>query len=458
MARVIVKNGAVAVSGGRVVTDAGGAPCCCGPGGGECWLGLLQCNCDRLDLVVYLRYTQAVEDAWPLEDRLNGVVARINGRCYRYVGSTETFPDDGEEIGFNLEGLYESCEVSPCSGDPACPPCPGGFTAKIQNGVGGFGFVRFPCAGVFEVDCVATVAVEYSAIATWRVETQGTNSTDEQIGRIEQTIIATLDGTTSAQSYTITERSSGSRLSTIDGSPVRDTSWDYTGNYTDSDPDPIAGNIGAEIYDRTVFEPLIRIGNLIADASDAPDIAEAYGFAIPQGTRVFSNASQVCNGTFEETNTQAGCPITDRGSSALTQSPISSTASLFGEVEDLDQINGDCVLGNHTTFTHEMTVRRVFTLVDGTILEFTDQCDRNGIDGGGGTGDIFADANPSDGGTDAGGPTDQSAFLLGDAVERAIKTITLNQLATCPACQRRKEVLNQFGLTVGRAVLRRLGW
>jgi len=54
--------------------------------------------------------------------------------------------------------------------------------------------------------------------------------------------------------------------------------------------------------------------------------------------------------------------------------------------------------------------------------------------------------------------TDTGSMGLGDAVERAIKTITLNQLATCPACQRRKEVLNQFGLTVGRAVLRRLGW
>jgi len=34
MTHIIVKDGRVAVSGGRVVTSAGGAPCCCGEGGG----------------------------------------------------------------------------------------------------------------------------------------------------------------------------------------------------------------------------------------------------------------------------------------------------------------------------------------------------------------------------------------------------------------------------------------
>ena len=54
--------------------------------------------------------------------------------------------------------------------------------------------------------------------------------------------------------------------------------------------------------------------------------------------------------------------------------------------------------------------------------------------------------------------TPDSEIMLGNLVEKVIKTVTLNQLATCPACQRRKEVLNRYGSIVGRAILRRLNW
>ena len=54
--------------------------------------------------------------------------------------------------------------------------------------------------------------------------------------------------------------------------------------------------------------------------------------------------------------------------------------------------------------------------------------------------------------------TDISAFQLGNLVEQALKTISLNKLETCPACQRRKEVLNRYGDRVGKAILRVLNW
>jgi hypothetical protein len=107
-------------------------------------------------------------------------------------------------------------------------------------------------------------------------------------------------------------------------------------------------------------------------------------------------------------------------------------------------------------YIYERNTQFEWQVSGGDTIPFS-LCDQP-VDPDAGTSDIFADANPSDGGTDAGGPTDSSAFLLGDAVERAIKTITLDRLAPCPACQRRREVLNRFGTRVGRAVLERLGW
>jgi len=47
---------------------------------------------------------------------------------------------------------------------------------------------------------------------------------------------------------------------------------------------------------------------------------------------------------------------------------------------------------------------------------------------------------------------------LGDLVEQAIRTITLNTLLPCASCERRKEVLNRYGERIGRAILRRLNW
>lgn len=47
---------------------------------------------------------------------------------------------------------------------------------------------------------------------------------------------------------------------------------------------------------------------------------------------------------------------------------------------------------------------------------------------------------------------------LGDMVAEAIRVISLNTLLPCGACERRKQVLNRFGERAGRAIIRRLGW
>jgi len=47
---------------------------------------------------------------------------------------------------------------------------------------------------------------------------------------------------------------------------------------------------------------------------------------------------------------------------------------------------------------------------------------------------------------------------LGDMVAEAIRTISLNTILPCSACERRKQVLNRFGERAGRAVIRLLRW
>jgi len=47
---------------------------------------------------------------------------------------------------------------------------------------------------------------------------------------------------------------------------------------------------------------------------------------------------------------------------------------------------------------------------------------------------------------------------LGDMVAEAIRTISLNTILPCSACERRKQVLNRFGERAGRSILRILNW
>jgi len=47
---------------------------------------------------------------------------------------------------------------------------------------------------------------------------------------------------------------------------------------------------------------------------------------------------------------------------------------------------------------------------------------------------------------------------LGDMVAEAIRTISMNTILPCGACERRKQVLNRFGERAGRAVIRLLRW
>lgn len=71
-------------------------------------------------------------------------------------------------------------------------------------------------------------------------------------------------------------------------------------------------------------------------------------------------------------------------------------------------------------------------------------------DGGGG----FDDADN----VNLNAQDDANIPQLGDLVEQAIRTITLNTLLPCASCERRKEVLNRYGERIGRAILRRLNW
>lgn len=55
-------------------------------------------------------------------------------------------------------------------------------------------------------------------------------------------------------------------------------------------------------------------------------------------------------------------------------------------------------------------------------------------------------------------PTDEDEGGLGDAVAAAIKVLTIGAFKDCSACKRRQALVNRFGKRVAEAVINKLGW
>lgn len=154
MAKMIVKNGKVQSLGGQLITDAGGAPCCCGDG---CWIIALVCNCECPKPVVF-RDSPELAEAWPYTDRLNGVVAEIdlsdgNRMCVEYAGSTSQNPGIGEFTPSHIVVLWPSCADSPCSDYDPCSGVQDGGQWQL------YGTLGDACIPNRPIKCIQTLIV-----------------------------------------------------------------------------------------------------------------------------------------------------------------------------------------------------------------------------------------------------------------------------------------------------------
>lgn len=371
MTHIIVKDGAVAVSGGRVVTDAGGAPCCCGPGGGDG--GVCpgrQGYCIRVELVDFDTFGCVTEATFSPGGRVLVDELVVNGP----LTVTMTEPTS--------------------SGGPVIESITGTGLASYSNVFNGtpIGWDTDITARVF-ISCEPSTQRPY--LVSCDAEISGRGVPGPRLSADRNLFIGNVES--SPRVY-------------LDEGPVL-----IPNLYRDED-----------VYPGTACTP---------DASGPPLAITASGFM-----RIEPLTSDSCDGQLANQILAVAC---DGSGDDVVVDPFGS--------------------GGFPLVEYESRIYKPLSRVDGVpqeVLWVDGVCENPDPDGGGGGGSTGGPGDPQAGnaGTDAGGPTDSSAFQLGDAVERAIKAITLNQLATCPACQRRREVLNQFGLTVGRAVLRRLGW
>jgi hypothetical protein len=556
MARVIVKNGAVAVSGGRVVTDAGGAPCCCDgfPGypcsflvPGSCWnidISGVELNPNLHDLAAYgasgggtnapgLAECGAFFGSGSSPLNVVGVSGINKSFSARYSGGfassfgepgyvvfkrstssppyVETDSDDGLalvqarlECGSFLNSiLADNPHWGPDLFDPDKI-----YVSRIVvtfDGLGGFADAgpltpfffdafnpRFPrpvepgspipndseCFDLSGGRRGRRGFVNGTAIVTPigtgsqpSCPTDPTFSLAARCGNELATIPVDVE-TRTGDFYNCYYQGELYRLTTetTEDEPL-DVEWTADECPTQPDEWPVAiecGGSGAITFDpsdRPSDGVTIQVGSTIyvptAEISEDPPTAGAWlPDPCPDGNDIyqinFCRSSQAANQTFSfdpDTNGLQSQTVGYRPGNGLQPGEGHVFIQLPGAAGCLTQ-----VAATPTEIPLSTEPEIVLTSRPGTcrglpsvVVDPRSQCQQT--DGGGG-GTIPDSPNL----TALSDSTDTGSMGLGDAVERAIKTITLNQLATCPACQRRKEVLNQFGLTVGRAVLRRLGW
>lgn len=236
MSKLIIKDGGLCIVGGQIVTDEDGAPCVCGPGG--CWIIASNCNCDcPVPLYVFL-LTPELELAWPYEDRINGVVARIGeGICVEYMGASNTLPA-GQNVQVMGNGAvletFPSCDSGECGDDTDCTDN-GGFVQQTFNNLGSCGFPGWT------TDCLQRMVIRvrmrgtrtFKDFSNPQVEESHTISTDtihiyERVGETQQRSLV---------DWATTSTSIGFRR--VVGQP--ESSWNYSGQYTMTDPGSYSG-------------------------------------------------------------------------------------------------------------------------------------------------------------------------------------------------------------------------
>ena len=110
MARIVVQNGKVCTSGGRVITDAGGAPCACDPGSNLTFA--IACSLPAIPEAIWI-----TDAAIAAVDPADGVVL-YNGQCYQIRGRA---PVLGLVVD-TLDGSFGDCLDPLCVPPPTCPP------------------------------------------------------------------------------------------------------------------------------------------------------------------------------------------------------------------------------------------------------------------------------------------------------------------------------------------------
>lgn len=110
MARIVVQNGKVCTSGGRVITDAGGAPCACDPGSNLTFA--TACSFPAIPEAIWI-----TDAAIAAVDPADGVVL-YNGQCYQIQGRA---PVLGLVVD-TLDGSVGDCLDPLCVPPPTCPP------------------------------------------------------------------------------------------------------------------------------------------------------------------------------------------------------------------------------------------------------------------------------------------------------------------------------------------------
>lgn len=114
MSRLIVKNGRRCVVGGRLVTNAGGAPCVCGgePPSESCLDQLLRCGCNDPAQAIYA--SSSIFDSLPEGHE----VVSLGGNCWRRVarfsGQVPSVLRYDPAIHGEVDGSYPNCYTTPC--------------------------------------------------------------------------------------------------------------------------------------------------------------------------------------------------------------------------------------------------------------------------------------------------------------------------------------------------------
>lgn len=129
---VAVRSVQVPGGGYASLSNAAGAPCCCGSTGADCYVRLMPCFCNDPAQIRFIPFTLALDAAWPKEDREGGIVISVDGKCWVFYGTVVGPVDQSLVVSSASPAFYDNCFVSPCADQTPCPPCSTGFT-QIRN-------------------------------------------------------------------------------------------------------------------------------------------------------------------------------------------------------------------------------------------------------------------------------------------------------------------------------------
>lgn len=419
MTHIIVKNGAVALQGGRIVTSAGGAPCCCDGGPSDDW------PCDQIAPSCF----RVVLSGWTAS-------GLVTGDCFFVPGFGSVFPSDSRSLSVSgFDGTHYLFGAQ--SGVLFCSV----VNERANNtSVQGIVYEGFTIRIFLSCDD-STNQWGVSGVIVDTERTGGAGCTDGVLfnwGTNNPTPIR--DGLTLSQSDNTVPLTGNVRPGTItiETSDCIDNPTIYRAVMC-GDP---SQSITVSVDDRPVNhqwclfngEKYALTGEqsddtpvpVIWDALPCPVVVAEWPQARRCGTQdiiTYDPATRPPNGVTMLVGSVRYAPTVGLASTPPTAVVWSADPCPAGLCAGLVQNDPLCAFA---------------------IFRDCPQC--VGFD----IGDPQPEpTNEQQGGTIPG---------LGDMVAEAIRTVTFNTLLPCGACERRKEVLNRFGQRAGAAIIKRLGW